>query len=191
MENSNKLKQFPLLITLIIGMTGWLINYLVANVKDKPIVEYSIEQKLFKNEIHYVYTFENISSKAVYKELKIIFDSKSRCDEKSRHGQSIKNFYFHNLRFLCLQDIKEDKTDSKIKELLLKKFQPGNKLEVFVWIPIKSKIKLTYTCNDSILFTEPSLETFFIKNETIVFSTLLFIYLMIMFFYLLINYKKF
>ncbi len=190
MDNPNKLKQFPLLITLIIGMSGWLINYLISNVKDKPIIEYRVEQKLYGNNLHYYYTFENISSNTIYNELEIIFDSKTRCNEKSIHGEEIKNFYFKNHRFLSLKDITENKKNPYIKKLKIIKFQPGNKLTVFVWIPKKSKIKLTYSSSNPVLFSEPTIETFFIKNETIIFSTLLFIYLLIMSGYLIMNYKK-
>lgn len=190
MENSNKIKQFPLLITLIIGMSSWLINYLITNIKDKPIIEYTIEQKLIDREIQYIYTFENISSTKVYNDITFSFDSKPRCDLKFEHGEPIRHFEVYSIRFISLEDF-NPMNSVTIIDLPISKFQPNTKLGVKLKILKTSKIKLTYTGNIPILLTKPSLETFFVKNETIIFFCILLVYGIIMSFYLLINYKKF
>lgn len=190
MENSNKLKQFPLLITLIIGMSGWLINYLITNVKEKPIIEFTVEQKLIDDEIQYSYTFENISSTKIFKDIIISFHSKPRCDLTKITGEPITDFGNDNIQFISLRDL-HTLDNTTIIDLNIDHFLPNTKLGTKMKISKTSKIKLSYTGDIPILLTTPTLETFFIKNETIIFFSLLLLYGTIMSFYLLINYKKF
>jgi hypothetical protein len=189
MENPNKLKQFPILITLIIGMSGWLISYLIANVKDKPIIEYTTEQQLIGDTIQYTYTFENISNTKIYKNITISFDSKPRCHFTKKSREPITDFGNDNIRFISLMDLHIKDYTTTI-DLNIDNFQPNTKLGAEMKILKTSKIKLTYTGDTPILLTTPTLETFFIKNETIIFFSLLLLYGTIMSFYLLINYKK-
>ncbi len=190
MENTNKLQQFPLLITLIIGMSGWLINYLVDNVKEKPIIEYTVAQKLIGDYIQYNYTFENVSSNKNYDELVFAFESKSRCNLDSKVGDSIFGFNFKSIQFISLEGM-EPQAHEKTTDLQVPSFQPNARLDVQFYVSKERKIDFSYTSPVPLLLTKPSLQTFFIKNETTLFFVLLLIYSIIMAVYLLINHKKF
>lgn len=184
-----KIESFPLLITLILGMTGWLVNHLVDRITIKPLLEYSFVEKSINDSIKkYTYRFENVTNNQKFDSLDLILISKKDNLEKNLIGDSITDFKYSSVKLISNAYLSHVINSDHVQFTIVK-MQPKMVAQASFKLKKGSVPVLTYRSQETLSVRESNLETYFLKNETIIMLCLLGVYLSIMLIYIIKNFK--